>query len=141
MLINNISFDKGHPFYAAWMRMRSRCNNPNRDNFDYYGGKGITVCIEWDSFRTFHQDMFDTWSQGLSLDRINNDKGYSKENCRWSTKTASRRNRSSVLLSPEKAAEIRKLHSEGKLQVEIARQFNVSKQVIWRLLQGETWNE
>ena len=70
--------------YIAWMNMRQRCLNPKNRDFANYGGRGITVCIEWGLFKQFELDMGQP-SRGLSLDRINNDRGYSKENCRWAT--------------------------------------------------------
>src|SRR5207302_3685032 len=70
--------NKGYPFYAAWMRMRSRCNNPNRDNYSYYGDRGIKVCAEWSSFNQFKKDMFLTWERGLCLDRIDPNLDYCK---------------------------------------------------------------
>jgi len=70
--------------YIAWMNMRQRCLNPKNRDYANYGGRGITVCIEWGSFKQFEFDMGQP-SRGLSLDRINNDRGYSKENCRWAT--------------------------------------------------------
>jgi len=76
---------KGTSIYDAWRGMRYRCTNRNHKYYADYGGRGITVCDEWlHSFENFYRDMGDK-PKGLSLDRIDNDKGYCKENCRWST--------------------------------------------------------
>jgi hypothetical protein len=75
--------------------MRNRCNNPNYEFYKNYGGKGITVCPQWDSFEMFLADMGEQ-PTGLILDRRNNDLGYSKENCRWVTPAVSSQNRSPV---------------------------------------------
>ena len=72
--------------YRIWEAMRQRCNNPNRDNYCYYGGRGIRVCPEWDSFRAFEKwSLAHGYQEDLSIDRINNDDGYSPDNCRWVT--------------------------------------------------------
>lgn len=73
-------------FWYVWCAMRNRCRNKNRKDYKHYGGRGITVDPHWNSFENFETDMGPTYKEGLELDRINNDKGYSKENCRWSTR-------------------------------------------------------
>ena len=65
--------------------MIKRCTNPQSWNWKYYGGRGITVCDRWRySFENFLADMGEK-PEGLTLDRTNNELGYSPENCRWST--------------------------------------------------------
>lgn len=72
--------------YRTWNHMVQRCNNSNEDNYKNYGGRGITVCERWvQSFDNFYADMGDR-PQGTSLDRIDVNKGYYTENCRWASR-------------------------------------------------------
>lgn len=74
----------GTPTYISWYSMLSRCRNPKTIGFANYGGKGITVSKRWYKFENFYIDMGHR-PEGTSLERINNDRGYSKVNCRWAT--------------------------------------------------------
>lgn len=83
----------GSKIHKAWLAMRERCTNPNSKNYKNYGGRGISVCDSWlNSFESFFKDMGDIPSKEYSLDRIDNDKGYCKENCKWSTRIEQARN-------------------------------------------------
>jgi len=84
------------PTYKSWESMRLRCNNPNATGYDYYGGRGIKVCPEWDDFRNFLRDMGER-PQGTSIDRIDPNGNYCKENCRWATGKEQLYNRKNTL--------------------------------------------
>lgn len=73
--------------------MRGRCTNPNNDRWDDYGGRGITIEPRWNEFENFYADMGEPPSEKHSLERIRNDEGYSKDNCKWATHTEQNRNK------------------------------------------------
>lgn len=71
------------PIYRVWSGMRSRCRSPKNVAYHNYGGRGIKVCDEWNSFEIFQRDMIADYRSGLTLDRRDNSGDYCKENCRW----------------------------------------------------------
>ena len=92
--------------YKTWGNMIQRCNNPNNNSYVNYGGRGITICDVWiDSFEEF-RDWAETngYRNDLSIDRIDNDKGYGPDNCRWVTnqeQQANTRNNTNLTLNGE----------------------------------------
>ncbi|MCK4819018.1 AP2 domain-containing protein [bacterium] len=74
------------PEYKVWSSMLQRCSNPNNCAYDNYGGRGIFVCQRWLVFANFFDDMGKR-PKGFTIERINNNKGYYKGNCKWATVT------------------------------------------------------
>lgn len=80
--------------YRAWQNMRARCKYPSKSSYKYYGGRGITVCNEWEhSYSAFAEwALSHGYADNLTLDRIDCDGAYSPDNCRWVTTTEQNRN-------------------------------------------------
>jgi len=83
--------------YEIWQCMKKRCYNPHDARYDRYGGRGITVCDEWrNDFKAFYKWALENgYADNLTIDRIDNDKGYSPDNCRWADAETQCRNRAS----------------------------------------------
>lgn len=78
--------------YRTWKAMINRTTNPKSQDYYNYGGRGIYTCERWKDFVNFYEDMGDK-PEGYSLERIDNDKGYFPENCKWETAINQARNR------------------------------------------------
>lgn len=83
-----------HRLYNTWAHILYRCYSPSSKDYKNYGARGITVCDEWrETPAQFINDMFPSFVEGLTIDRIDSNKGYSKDNCRWATKSEQSINR------------------------------------------------
>ena len=100
--------------------MRQRCNNQDDSHYPDYGGRGIKICKRWDKFEAFETDM-GPQPDGTSLDRIDNEGGYTPDNCRWATaKTQARNRRGNFLITADGATRTAAEWSErlgGNLQL------------------------
>lgn len=87
----------GARLYTIWIAMRQRCNNPNNSNYSNYGAKGIKVCKEWNDYNNFYNwaiaNGYKEDNKKLTIDRIDNSKGYKPENCRFLTLQEQQNNR------------------------------------------------
>lgn len=127
--------------YNTWVCMKNRCFNPNKDNYKYYGGRGITICKEWkNSFQLFY-DWAITYGhkKGLEIDRENNSGNYCPENCRFITHTENCQKKSVTKLTIERVKEIRKLLKKDTLQKEIAKKFKVSTSTVSKIALNYYW--
>jgi hypothetical protein len=78
--------------YGVWSNMKNRCYNPNYSKYKYWGGRGIKMSESWLTFANFYADMGDA-PPNMSIDRIDVDDDYCKENCRWATQKEQQNNR------------------------------------------------
>ena len=109
-----------NPLYRVWTDMKQRCLNTKSKWYPYYGGRGITICESWMDFETFLNDMQPGYCKGLSLGRKDNDKGYSKDNCRWETASQQQRNKSNtrVIVVEGKKVALQELAEQHNLTVD-----------------------
>lgn len=82
----------GSPEYVSWCAMMTRTTNEKQENYKNYGARGISVCDEWKEFESFFRDMGEKPSTSHSIERVDNDKGYSKENCTWADRSTQNQN-------------------------------------------------
>lgn len=117
------------PEYRSWRAMRTRCENPKHHAYARYGGRGITVCDRWKDYSNFLSDMGRRPTLAHTLDRIDNDRGYEPENCRWADRQTQILNRSTS----------RKVTFRGQAlgAKEMANAYGLSHQVVnYRLKAG-----
>lgn len=95
----NKEYSSKNRLYRIWLNMKQRCNNLNNKDYVHYGNRGIKVCTEWESsFDSFRKWAIENgYTTELTLDRKNNDRGYSPDNCRWVTRKEQVNNRSNNL--------------------------------------------
>lgn len=133
----------GTPLYDVYQGMLARCGHkknvyPQKHNYEF---KGIKVCDEW----LLDRKIFFVWArkngyqQGLLIDRIDNDKGYAPDNCRWVTPADSAQNRSTTKLSFQKVAEIRWAVSKGETQTSVARRYGINSGSISEIINRKMW--
>ena len=127
--------------YRAWVACRNRCNNLRDPCYGRYGGRGIRVCKRWDSFANFAIDMGPHPGIGWTLDRKDNDAGYSKRNCRWATRLTQARNRGTYnTCSLAIANQIRELYAAGPVrQLDLAKRFGIVQTAVSAIVRNVLW--
>jgi len=111
--------------YTTWDKMLQRCNNSNNNRYNHYGGRGIKICDRWqgkDGFVNFLADMGERLDKKYSIDRIDNNGDYCKENCRWITMKEQNRNCSRNIILD--------FHGETKCLEDFARQYSIHPEVL-----------
>jgi len=128
--------------FGLWSKMKGRCYTLTNKDYHYYGGKGIVVCDEWQDYKEFKEWSLNNGykpNQNLQIDRIDGNKNYCPENCRWVSPTVNQRNRDCVILNTEKANEIRVLLTKDINISEIANMYGVHPDTIKDIKKGKTW--
>jgi hypothetical protein len=117
------------PEHYVWRTMIARCSNPKASGYEYYGGKGIKVCVRWKEYKNFLADMGNRPSADHSLDRINTAGDYRPSNCKWSTRSEQQKNKTTT-----------KWYTNGEFVgtlVECAKFLKVSKELAH--IRWKTW--
>lgn len=127
--------------YRIWSSMKTRCSNPKAINFHRYGGRGISFTDEWVNFTPFKLwAESNGYTEDLTLDRVDNSRGYSPENCRWVTNAENCQNQRTTKLTQEKADEIRSAYALGQMnQYELANKYGVSQATTSRIILNKSW--
>ena len=124
--------------HKTWSAMIQRCHNPKSQAFKNYGGRGITVCERWRIAANFLEDMGPR-PEGMTLERINNDRGYEPGNCKWATPTEQARNTRVIKLTKHQVHRIREFLWAGASQKELAILFSVNPSTISQIHRRITW--
>lgn len=111
------------PTHISWEKMKTRCLNPNAEQYPNYGGRGITIDPAWMDYKAFLADMTERPSKAYTLDRLDNDGPYVKVNCRWATKAEQSNNR--------KCTKYLTLNGVTKAISVWARELNVHRASLW----------
>lgn len=139
--------------YVTWKHMRGRCLRKTHKDFKYYGGRGITICKRWMKFDNFLRDMGER-PVGMTIERIRNNRGYMKSNCKWASRRDQVLNKRGnfvkgreglrgakapwAKLTPAKVSKIRKLCGHVS-QRAIGRKFHVSQSMVSMIHTGLSW--
>jgi hypothetical protein len=128
--------------FSIWQNMRNRCNNKNADFYMNYGGRGITVCNEWNgAFLSFYEwALSNGYEESLTIDRIDNNDGYKPENCQWISKAEnSSKDKKGKSTNPNiknKIKQIKKMLNDGASMNKIVITMNSSKYLIRKIKDG-----
>lgn len=116
----------GTKLHEKWRAMMARCYNKNCEAYKNYGARGITVCDEWQDFLNFYRDNLPHETSGLTIDRIDVTKGYSKENCQWvSMKAQANNKRDTVRIT---------FNGEEKTLLEWSNELGIGYATLWSRL-------
>lgn len=130
--------------FGIWTGIRDRCNRITNQDYKYYGGKGIKIDPIWDEYKNFKE-----WSlkngyiryRNLQIDRIDSNKNYSPDNCRWVTAKVNQRNRKIIILNEKKVSRIKKFFKLNLSITFIAELYGTSYSTILDIRRNKTWKD
>ena len=117
----------GTPTYRTWSGMKTRCTNPSHHEYHRYGGRGITICKRWLKFENFLADMGER-PAGLTIERKNNNLGYSKNNCRWATYQEQAQNTATNLMLT--------FNGETRCMKEMSKKYSIKRTTLGRRIKA-----
>jgi len=122
--------------------MMRRCYKTTHQSFHDYGGRGITVCKRWHNFENFLADMGSRPDPKLTLERVDNDKGYSPENCKWATRKEQYRNKRAYRWNKLDADKVRTIRADPRRPYRIiADEYGVTRHMIGMVIRGDCWKD
>ncbi len=129
---------KNSPMHNSFAGAKQRCNYKNHIGYANYGGRGIKFM--WDNYDKFFEDMHSTWFIGATIERIDSDGNYEKDNCKWATRKEQGRNKRCNIHTENDVTRIRELYESGtNTQVELAIMFNDSQGNISNIITRRKW--
>lgn len=128
------------PTWNAWINIKQRCLNPNNSGYKYYGGRGIKICHNWrKSFPSFLRDMGERPSKKHSIERINNNRGYSKTNCKWATRFEQARNKRNTIFKKTDIVIIKRLYELGVNSLILSSAYKCHSSTIRYIISQKLW--
>lgn len=123
-MIKTIKVNSQTNLYHVWSSMKDRCRNKNNKYYERYGGRGISICEQWkEDFEEFKKWSYENgYTEGLSIDRRDNDGNYTPDNCRWVDQTTQNRNKSNVVWI--------ELEGEVKRLIEWAEELDIKPSIL-----------
>jgi len=126
--------------YSIWCGMKKRCALKSHKAFPNYGGRGITVCQEWLTFENFYAwSRISGYAENLTIDRIDNNKGYFAENCRWVTLQQNSSHRRTNILTIDQVKQIKTFIAAGVRGCEIAAKFSINQKIVSNIKNNKRW--
>lgn len=128
--------------YRIYRHMLNRCGNDKVDSFPLYGGRGIAVCAEWGNFEEFYKwSQANGYADNLSIDRIDNNKGYGPNNCQWSSVVDQARNKRNTVGSLDIATKVRALRNVGVRNKDVSAMLGISRTTVSDITYNRSWAE
>lgn len=127
--------------YHVWKSIKGRCRRKTDKRYHRYGGRGISICSEWEDPVNFvNWAIANGYRRGLTLDRIDNDGNYCPENCRFISIRENNRNSSNTHLTMSDIASIRAEYKTGNFkQVDIACKYGITQQTVSKIINYRSW--